>query len=326
MGAMGKCGLVFGALLTSISLSGVAVGDPPKPIAVTTNTIPSGWASKSPDAIADVQSGKPLVIEVFVPLCSSKRGGPCGKTDESGEADNLDENIYWGAIFGARRFLERKNLGWTKTESGQGESFELERATFKRTVKGSRFGISEAVDVFLVLHAIDGDSNREAMTRFRETAEGGGRVKFNDGTAVREERVHVVGFMGRNPLLVNGRPPFPPQKPDLPQPTTGANAIPSFSISAHSRETLGTYLARTSSRALLLARGAVASEGYVLDAVARGLAENDNAWGLEQRASKTYADFQRIPRVQSDVYFSRGMPKVLWGDVKNVKNTKKPIN
>src|SRR5512134_1212089 len=100
MGSMGKCGLVFGALLASLGLSGVAAGDPPKPIAVTQSTTGGGWASKSPDAIADVQSGKPLVIEVFVPLCSSKRGGPCGKTEESGEADNLDDNIYWGAIFG----------------------------------------------------------------------------------------------------------------------------------------------------------------------------------------------------------------------------------
>lgn len=322
MGSMGKCGLVLGALVTSLCLSGAAVGEP-KPIAVAPSSTPSGWASKSPEVLADVQSGKPLVIEVFVPLCSSKRGGPCGKTDESGEADNLDENIYWGAIFGARRFLERKNQGWTKTESGQGESFELERATFKRTVKGSRYGVSESVEVFLVLHAINGDSNKEAFTRFRETAETGGRVKFNDGTGVREERVHVVGFMGRNPLLVNGRPPFPPLKPDLPAPSTSSGAIPSFSISAHSRETLGVYLARTSSRALLLARGSIASEGYLLDAVARGLAENDNAWGLEQRASKTYADFQRIPRVQSDVYFSRGMPKVLWGDVKNPKKPSK---
>jgi hypothetical protein len=320
MGFMGRCGLVLGVLLGALSLAAPA-GSQPKKIA--TQSGPTGWVSKSPEAIADVQSGKPLVIEVYVPLCSSKRGGPCGKFEEAGEADNLEENIYWGAVFGARRFLDRKHLGWTKTESGQGESFELERATYKRTVKGSRFGMTESVDVFLVLHAIHGDSNREAMTRFRETAETGGRVKFNDGTGVREERVHVVGFMGRNPLLVNGRPPFPPNKPDLPSPSTSSGAIPSFSIGAHSRETLGTYLAQTSSRALLLARGAVASEGYLLEAVARGLAENDNAWGLEQRASKTYAEFQRIPRVQSDVYFSRGMPKVLWGDTKNA-NAKKP--
>jgi hypothetical protein len=322
---MRKFGLILGVLLASLGAADGSRAEP-KAIAVTPSSTPRGWASKSAEATSDLTAGKPLVIEVFVPLCSSKRGGPCGKTEESGEADNLEDNIYWGAIFGAKRFLERKHLGWTQTEAGPGEEFELERVTYKRTTSGSRFGVSESVEVFLVLHGIQGDSNREALTRFRDTAESGGRVKFNDGSGMREERVHVVGFMGRNPLLVNGRPPVHPQKPDLPAPQASAGAIPSFSIGAYSRETLGPWLANTSSRALLLARGGVASEGYLLDSVARGLAENNNAYELEQRASKTYAEYHKMPRAQSDVYFSRYMPKVLWGDVKAKAPPKKPSN
>jgi hypothetical protein len=251
-----------------------------------------------------VQSGKPLVVEVFVPLCSDKRGGPCGKHDGAGEADNLDDNIYWGAIWGARRYLSRGYLGWKQLEVGAGESWELERAVYSRSVNGARWGVSGTVEQIVVLHAIHGDSGKDALSRFRDRAHSGGSVHF----AGRDEPVHVVGFMGRNPLLVNGKVP---KEVDLPEPSSSSGAIPSFSIAAHSRETLGPWLSSTGSHPLLLARGPVASEAYVLQSVLDGLARDDNVWTLEQRTIKSYAKFQKISERVSALYFRRYLPKNL---------------
>jgi hypothetical protein len=282
-----------------------ARADGPKPLAVS--HAPTGWGSSS--AAADVRSGKPVVIEVFVPLCSDSKGGSCGKHPGAGDPDDLDANLYWGAVWGARRYLERKWLGWTKTESGSGQSWELERATYKRSVSGSRWGVEGRVDVYLVLHAIQGDQGSEALERFRNTATRGGSVRFHDGSGIRDERVHVVGFMGRNPLLRNGRVP---KKPDLPEASSSTGGIPSFSIAAYSRETLAPWLHASGSRALVLARGAVASEGYLLESIARGLAENDRSWGLTQRATQTYAKYKKMSENVAKLHFTPVLPKQLW--------------
>jgi hypothetical protein len=163
-----------------------------------------------------------------------------------------------------------------------------ERVTYKRMLLGSRQRVGHPVELIVVLHAIHGDSNREALTQFLDKASGGGSVKFNAGSGVREESVHAVGFMGRNPLLKAGKPPSE-RDLDLPEPTKGGGAIPSFSIAAHSRETLGTWLRESGSPALLLSRSAVASEGYLLEAVLHGMAENEPGYAIRTRATETYA-------------------------------------
>ncbi|MCA9593561.1 MAG: hypothetical protein KC776_09635 [Myxococcales bacterium] len=292
--------------LSAVGLSSTAQAEGPKPLAVEKTVQPArGWSDKSPDVGEAVRSGQPLVVEVFVRLCSEKRGGPCGKHEGAGEADNLDDNIYWGAVWGARRYLSRGYLGWKPVETGPGESWELERAVFSRNLSGARWGVSGDIEQIVVLHAIHGDSGEEALSRFRDRASGGGSVHLKDG---RDVSVHVVGFMGRNPLLKNGKVP---KEVDLPDSSSSSGAIPSFSIAAHSRETLGPWLLGTGSRALLLARGPVASEAYILQSVLDGVGHNDNTWNVEQRTIKSYAKFQKISEKVSALYFRRYLPKSL---------------
>ena len=292
-------GAVF---LASLALASPARAEAPKPLG-TAQTSAAGWSSR---AAEDVRAGKPLVIEVFVPLCSDDKGGPCGKHPGAGEAKNLEDNLYWGAVFGANRYLGRRDTGWSRVESGPAESFELERVTFKRSVSGAGWGTSGSVDVLVVLHAIDGDSGQAALERFLDVAGRGGSLKLGDGTT---QDVHAVGFMGRNPLLVNGRVP---SKLALPAAPSGTG-IPIFTTMAHARETLGSYVRRAGSREILLPRGPVASEGYVLDAVLQGLAKNETGWSIRKRVVKAYTRWHKsVPAPLAEVYFSPAMPKA-WG-------------
>ena len=301
-------------LCVSLAALGLAVSLPdaaaqPTPTETQTSRAAQGWSVHNAGAQNAAQSGGPVVIEVFVPLCSENRGGPCGKHKGAGDPADLEANIYWGAIYGARRYFERGWLGWTRTEQTAGDgSFELERVTYKRSVSGSPWGTGQAVDVVVVMHGIHGDSNKEAMERFRDTAANGGSVKFNDGSGLRDERVHAVGFMGRNPLLKNGRPPAEDDL-DLPEVSKSGNAIPSFSIAAHSRETLGTWLFKAGSPRLLLARGATASEGYLLESIAKSLAENQPGYALRKRATQTYAKHHKLPLSAAEVFFSPTIPR-----------------
>lgn len=286
-------------LLASLAFASPARAEAPKPLG-TAKAERAGFSARAAD---DVRAGKPLVIEVFVPLCSDDQGGPCGKHPGAGDPKNLEDNLYWGAVFGARRYLGRRDTGWTRVESGPAESFELERVTFKRSVSGAAWGASGSVDVYVVLHAIDGDSGKAALERFLEVAGRGGNLKLADGS---NADVHAVGFMGRNPLLQNGRVPSRLELPAAPSGT----GIPVFTTMAHARETLGSWVRRAGSREILLPRGPVASEGYVLDAVVQGLAQNDAAWSVRKRVVKAYTRWHKsVPATLAEVYFSPAVPK-----------------
>jgi hypothetical protein len=291
--------LALGALCSSLMLlPSAAEADTPKPLA-------AGWSGRNPEVSADLRAGKPLVVQVFVPLCSDDKGGPCGKHPGAGEPRNLEDNLYWGAVFGARRYLARGDTGWKLAGTLAGEGSELERVTFKRSVSGSPWGAPGTIDVLVVLHAIDGDSGKQALEQFLDVAGRGGTVKLDDGSGPREERVHAVGFMGRNPLLKNGRVPERLELPAL----AGGSGIPAFTTMAHARETVAAHLHRSGSKELLLPRGPVASEGYLLDAVVQGLARNEASWSIRKRAVKSYSRWHKVPTRLSEAYFSPVPPK-----------------
>jgi hypothetical protein len=266
----------------------------------------SGWARKAPDVESAVRAGKPLVVEVFVPLCSDQKGGPCGKHKGAGEPENLEDNLYWGAVWGARRYLARSWLGWKQVEQTAGSGSVLERVVLSRQVDGSRWGATGQVEQIVVLHGFHGDAGKQAFDAFRDRARGGGSVSFGGGSGARSEAVSVVGFMGRNPLLKNGKVPL---KPELPEATESPSAIPSFSIAPYSRETFGAWLAQTGSPVLLAPRGAVASEAYVLHEVLKGIGDNEHTWRLWQEVADTYVKYQRVPRELAKVYWAPFVPK-----------------
>jgi len=301
---VGRFAKTLGLLAFSTLALGSVAGAEPKAVAVGTGRT-GAWSERHAGIGDDVRSGKPVVVEVFVPLCSDDKGGPCGKHSGAGDPKNLEDNLYWGAVFGARTYLGRRDTGWSRVEAGSGEGFELERATFKRTVHGSHWGTSGSVEVFVVLHAMDGDAGDDALKRFLDVAGSGGSVKFSDGSGTREERVHAVGFVGRNPLLRNGRIP---EKLELPAAPSGTG-IPAFTTMAHARETLGAWLRRAGSRELLLPRGPVASEGYVLDAVVHGLANNEQPASVRKRVVKAYTRWHKIPTTLAELYFTPMQPK-----------------
>src|SRR5688500_107265 len=69
------------------------------------------WSADFPTVQEDVRAGRPLVSLVVVPLCSSAQID-CGSA-AAGRPGSLEQNLYWGAIFGARRHFDRKRSGWT---------------------------------------------------------------------------------------------------------------------------------------------------------------------------------------------------------------------
>jgi hypothetical protein len=239
---------------------------------------PAPWTDSRPDVVADVRAARPLVVQVVVALCNN-RILDCGSAIAGRPADPA-HNIYWGAVFGARRFLERERSGWERVALDGSRGPVLERAVFRRRFAGAPWGVASPMEMIVVLEAIHGDEPDDAVARFFALAAGGGTVTFRDGATVRTERVHVVGYAGHNRLLDG---------------VAGAEAAvargaggTSFVLACYSESSFRHRLERSGSRPVLLTRASMAPEGYLLDAVLQGLGGNESPRAVRARAVDSY--------------------------------------
>ena len=164
-----------------------------------------------------------------------------------------DTNLYWGALFGARRLFDSQYSPWQQVHASKSSGDVLEHVVYKRT--GGPFG-----ETYVSLEAWNGNRTDQAIERFWNIATGGGNVTFSGRT----ESIHAVGYVGYNRLMDEG---------DLPGPASG-QAIPSFVIARASERTFGDKLRSAGSFPLITVKGTVAPEGYTVRAAARALADN----------------------------------------------------
>lgn len=243
------------------------------------------WSELSPGVVRDVAAGKPLVLLVYVPLCSNLQIW-CGSR-YAGDPAGLNTNIYWGAVFGARRFFDDYNTPYERVEATQGEAPDLERIVYRQRVAGEPWGKpGEKVEQVVVLQAVHGSHINGAVERFWTTATRGGCVSFHDGERARTERVHVVGYAGHNRLMDGIRLPPAPS-------TEEAHPIPSFVLACFSERYFGPSLRRVGARPLVTTRSYMAPEGYLVRALAEGLASNESPEALRQRAARVQRAWQK---------------------------------
>ncbi len=230
----------------------------------------------------DLAAGKPLVVHVTVALCSNQQID-CG-SQIAGRAGNLSHNVYWGAIFGARRFLEMKSSGWQRVSLGKVDDTVLERAVYRRTIPAKRWGLDrkQPVEQLVVLDAVHGDRIDQAVTGFWKGATGGEKVTL-DGRG--ELAVHVAGYVGHNRLM-DGL--------DLPDREASEGAIPSFVLACYSENYFGKKLRRAGSRPLVMTKQLMAPEGYLLHAVLTGIGDNKDERQIRLGAVQAYAKWQKL--------------------------------
>jgi hypothetical protein len=256
------------------------------------------WSSERPAIARDLAAGRPLVVRVLVPLCSNDQID-CGSRS-AGQPGNSSKNLYWGAIFGARRFLERKGSRWERVDLTTGEGVELERAVYRRRVSRARWGLvgPGTIEQIVVLEAVHGSAIDRAVADFWELANDGGRVSFVDGGKTRTERVHAAGYAGHNRLMDGLELKARPRR-------ERSNAVPSFVLACYSERYFGAALREAGSEPLVLTRALMAPEGYLLEAVLTGLGDNESRSALRRRAVDAYARWQRLSTGQAQAIFAR---------------------
>lgn len=255
------------------------------------------WSAPYPSIARDLRAGAPLVVEVFVPLCSNWQIW-CGAT-YAGQPHVPRTNIYWGAVFGSRTFLERRRSGYERVEVKAVDAVELERAVFRGRVPQAAWGLERDGELVVVLHALHGSHIDEAVARHYRRAARGGTVSFHEGERERTHRVHAVGYVGHNRLMDGIAYP-----PLLPAAGPRDAPVPTFVLACGSERYFTRALRAVGSEPVVMTRTFMAPEGYVLDAVLQGLAANEPAPLIRGRAVAAYAKWQKLSPGQAGVIFA----------------------
>lgn len=259
--------------------------------------VEAAWSDPFHRIAEDVQAGNPFVIHVSVPLCSNAQIN-CGAS-WAGKPDGLSKNVYWGAVFGARRFFDRKQSGWERVELQSGPAPYLERVIYRRFIPGAAWKLdgSRRVEQLVVLQAVHGDQIDRAVYDFWRMATEGGEVAFRDGEEERKVRVHVAGYAGHNRLMDGLK--WPGSSGGQSQ----GNAIPSFVLACYSDSYFSAALERAGSAPLLMTRALMAPEGYVIDAITKELGNNKSEEHVRRETVRVYAEFQRISMGEAGAVF-----------------------
>jgi hypothetical protein len=169
-------------------------------------------------------------------------------------------------------------------------------------VPGARWGMAKDVEQLVVLRAIHGAEIDAAVRDFYRYATAGATVSFLEQETIRTVRVHAVGYAGHNRLMDG----IPLEKivgvAETPPPRA---ALPSFMFACRSAPYFNDALARGGSTALVMTRDLMAPEGYVIEAMARGLGDHLSQTELRQRVVAAYARWQRIPERIASTIFAR---------------------
>lgn len=242
------------------------------------------WSADHPEIAERVRSTGTLAVQVVVPLCHNAQVDCAGP--RAGAPADLDQNLYWGAVFGMRRFFDRKASKFERVSVDHDGQGLLERAIYRRSFDGAVWGRVAPVEVLVVFEAVHGDRIDEAVDRFWRNATAGSSVTFDDGGRARTVPIDVSGYAGHNRLMDGTR------LPDSEPPATGA--LPSFVLACYSDAYFTDRLEAAGSEPLLMTRALIAPEAYVVEGLVEALGKNVPRRELRRAAVDKYASWQRI--------------------------------
>jgi hypothetical protein len=218
----------------------------------------------------------PLQMEVFVPLCDSQLIA-CG-AGRAGDPLSLDGNLYWGAAYGAERYLSRAP-GFRVISRREHPS--PERPYLLRELTLVRAGSAGEREVRLTFHAYAGTAIDQALADFFRATAG-------------ESEADLVVWMGHDRLMDVAAPSLSPS----------GRARPAIVLACVSERYFAPLLRQIGSRPIALTRSLMAPEAYLLEAAAGAIARR----GLDEKAVRealvaAYARFQRIsPKAAGSVF------------------------
>jgi hypothetical protein len=216
----------------------------------------------------------PVDVLVVVPLCDGSQLA-CGK-GTLGDPKSLEGNLYWGAMYGAERFL-KKQSAYSVSESKAGVAPILrELKLTRKAAKGER-------EVRVTLVAYDGTRIDDALKYFL--------------TAVQDQRADLVVWSGHDRLMDVAAPSV----------TKSENAANVAVLACESERYFGPVLDAAGANTVAVTRSFMAPEAYLLDAMLANVARHgpEDREHLRDALINAYARWQKISTKAASTVFSK---------------------
>lgn len=252
------------------------------------------WLASLVDrVVTDLEAGKPLVVEIHVPLCDNTIIA-CGNA-KLGDGDNPDTNLYWATTPGFGSWFARKGSGWRRVlrERATGGEDIVATEAYRRTVPAPaawvKRGAPRRFDVVLVIHGWRGKAIDRALAAYAADVSGGPArtVTLADGTSIAAGgAAQLVAWVGHNRLMDLDAYTWP--KP-------GAAVTGTIAIACHTAAYMEDQVASATRVPLLMTRDLLFANAAPLEATVLAFASGGGYGKLRVAASEAYAAVRERP-------------------------------
>lgn len=223
------------------------------------------------------------VVHVIVALADNEHQGIVRVPADLGNGQNPRTNLYWGAMYGTKTFLQRSEhwrLLETKYHNGDGRR---EICIFKHRTASPR--------LYLIAEAYDGRCMKEALLDFFQVASGmrplNVPITGRDQSIAYGSGADLVCFIGHNGLMDIDIDDVVPHR------VHGAHPKQAVVLACRSGPYFSGKLAAVECEPLVMTTGLMAPEAYTLDALVEAWQGGGDVTAIRRAAADAYAKYQR---------------------------------
>lgn len=269
-----------------VALAGLCVADPAH--ASTEDTWLAGLVDR---VVIDVAAGKPLVVEVHVPLCDNSIIA-CGNP-KLGDGDNPDTNLYWATTPGFGAWFTRRGSGWKRMlhqrdPKGDIVAIDVYRRIIRAPAAWVKRGAPKTFELDLVIHGWRGKAIDRALAAYAQDISGGASRKLvldDKSTVHAGGEAQIIAWVGHNRLMDLDRYTWP--KP-------GKAVTGTIAIACHTAHYLEDEVGSTRVP-LLMTRDLLFSNAAPLEATVLAFVAGGSYTRIRADAAAAYAGVQKRP-------------------------------
>ncbi len=227
--------------------------------------------------IAVLTAQKTKTVHVYVALCDNVHQGIVPVSEQLGNGQDPNSNLYWGAMYGVKTYLKNSKDWKLIKKNTTTDTLVLEQLLFKHQFSNT----------YLLAEAYDGKLIKQTTVDFLEASAG------RNGFEINEDDLHLcfggdanlVAYIGHDGLMefnVNGA--FD---------SIDNNTKDAIILACYSKSYFKDYLRKTGANPLVWSTHLMAPEAYVLKYALDDWINNGTDESVANQAAIAYSKYQK---------------------------------
>ena len=222
--------------------------------------------------------GQIRTIHVFVALCDNQYQGIVPVPKNLGDGKNPRTNLYWGAAYGVKSYLNYKTNDWELVKKLEPDNpVILERLLFKHF----------AEEVYILADAYDGEKIKTCVEDFLKASNGQNSIQILHDSTVLEfgGGSNLISYIGHDGLMdfsvdIDYKPHMN-EKKDV------------IILACYSKDYFSAEIEDANANPLLWTTHLMAPEAYTLKGAIDGWIRNESGEEIDERAAQMYNKYQK---------------------------------